>query len=196
MKPLTPQQEKFAQLVAEGKSQAAAYREAYPKSQKWKDRAVWSQSSILFSHSGVSQRVAELRAAAVKRTEVTQDMVIKELARIAFFDIRKIFNQDGGLKKVHELDDDTAAAIASIELVEIGEDGQLVLSKKFKTEGKIKALNLLGVNMGMFVHKVEDVTDPLKKAMGRMTPGDAQAALDALEQVRAIRTKAKVSDER
>lgn len=192
-KPLTPPQELFARLVAEGKSQASAYREAYPKSQKWKDRAVWSQSSILFSHSGVSQRVAELRAAAVKRTEVTQDMVIKELARIAFFDIRKIFNQDGGLKKVHELDDDTAAAIASIELVEIGEDGQLVLSKKFKTEGKIKALNLLGVNMGMFVHKVEDVTDPLKKAMGNMTPEKAMAMLEALDKVQSIREKAKAT---
>ena len=192
-KPLTSQQEHFAQLVAQGKSQSAAYREAYPKSQKWKEGAVWSQSSILFSHSGVSKRVADLRAEAVKRTEVTQDMVIKELARIAFFDIRKIFNQDGTLKKVHELDDDSAAAIASIELADIGADGQLVLSKKFKTEGKIKALNLLGVNMGMFVHKVEDVTDPIKKAMGNMTPEKAMAMLDALDRVQAIREKAKAS---
>lgn len=192
-KPLTSQQEHFAQLVAQGKSQSAAYREAYPKSQKWKEGAVWSQSSILFSHSGVSKRVADLRAEAVKRTEVTQDMVIKELARIAFFDIRKIFNQDGTLKKVHELDDDSAAAIASIELADIGADGQLVLSKKFKTEGKIKALNLLGVNMGMFVHKVEDVTDPIKKAMGNMTPEKAMAMLDALDRVQTIREKAKAS---
>lgn len=53
-----------------------------------------------------------------------------------------------------------------------------------------------GKARGFYVVKTEDVTDPLKKAMGRMTPSDAQAALDALEQVRAIRTKAKVSDER
>lgn len=190
-KPLTSQQEHFARLVAEGKSQSAAYREAYPKSQKWKDAAVWSQASILISHSGVSQRVADLRAEAVKRTEVTQDMVIKELARIAFFDIRKIFNQDGTLKKVHELDDDSAAAIASIELVDIGEDGQLVISKKFKTEGKIKALNLLGVNMGMFVHRTEDVTDPMKKAMGNLPPEKLADVIGSLAQVQAIREKAK-----
>ena len=53
-----------------------------------------------------------------------------------------------------------------------------------------------GKASGLYVVKTEDVTDPLKKAMGRMTPGDARAALDALEQVRAIREKAKVSDER
>ena len=77
--------------------------------------------------------------------------------------------------------------------MDIGADGQLVLSKKFKTEGKIKALNLLGVNMGMFVHKVEDVTDPLKKAMGNMTPEKAMAMLDALDKVQTIREKAKAS---
>jgi len=192
-KPLTSQQELFARRIAEGATQSAAYREAYPRSNNWKQDGVHAKASTLSADVRVSARVAHLRAEAVKRTEVTQDMVIKELARIAFFDIRKIFNQDGTLKKVHELDDDSAAAIASIELVDIGADGQLVLSKKFKTEGKIKALNLLGVNMGMFVHKVEDVTDPLKKAMGNMTPEKAMAMLDALDRVQTIREKAKAS---
>lgn len=190
-KPLTSQRELFAQQLAIGKSQSEAYRTAYPRSVAWKPESVHQKASTLTADVNVAARVAELRAAAVKRTEVTQDMVIKELARIAFFDIRKIFNQDGTLKKVHELDDDSAAAIASIELVDIGEDGQLVLSKKFKTEGKIKALNLLGVNMGMFVHKVEDVTDPIKRAMGNMTPDKALEYLQALDQVEAVRAKAK-----
>lgn len=190
-KPLTSQIELYARRLAEGASQSAAYREAYPRSVNWKPDSVHSKASTLAADVRVAARVAELRAAAVKRTEVTQDMVIKELARIAFFDIRKIFNQDGTLKKVHELDDDSAAAIASIELVDIGEDGQLVLSKKFKTEGKIKALNLLGVNMGMFVHRTEDVTDPMRKALGNMPPEKVDAVLASLERVQQIREKAK-----
>ncbi len=190
-KPLTSQRELFAQQLAIGKSQSEAYRTAYPRSVAWKPESVHQKASTLTADVNVAARVAELRAAAVKRTEVTQDMVIKELARIAFFDIRKIFNQDGTLKKVHELDDDSAAAIASIELVDIGEDGQLVLSKKFKTEGKIKALNLLGVNMGMFVHRTEDVTDPMRKALGNMPPEKVDAVLTALERVQQIREKAK-----
>ena len=40
---LTPKQEKFAQEVASGKSQADAYREAYPKSKKWKDETLWAE---------------------------------------------------------------------------------------------------------------------------------------------------------
>lgn len=190
-KPLTSQQDLFARRLAEGTSQAGAYREAYPRSVNWKADGVHSKASTLAADVRVAQRVAELRAEAAKRTGVTQDQIICELANIAFFDIRKLFNADGTLKRVHELDDASAAAIASIEVVDIGGDGQLTLSKKFKTAGKLKALELLGVNIGMFVRKVEDVTDPLKKAMGNMTPAQAQQYLDALDQVEAARQKAK-----
>lgn len=57
---VTPRQEKFAQEVANGHSQAEAYRIAYPKSQLWKEEAVWSMASKLMRN--VSQRVDELRA--------------------------------------------------------------------------------------------------------------------------------------
>lgn len=190
-KPLTSQQDLFARRLAEGTSQAGAYREAYPRSVNWKADSVHSKASALAADGRVAARVAELRAEAAARTGITQDQIIKELSNIAFFDIRKLFNTDGTLKRVHELDDASAAAIASIEVVDIGGDGQLTLSKKFKTAGKLKALELLGVNIGMFVRKVEDVTDPLKKAMGNMTPAQAQQYLDALDQVEAARQKAK-----
>lgn len=190
-KPLTSQRELFAQQLAIGKSQSEAYRTAYPRSVAWKPESVHQKASTLTADVNVSARVAELRAAAVKRTEVTQDMVIKELARIAFFDIRKIFNQDGSLKNVLDLDDDTAAAIGSIEMLDIGTDGKLVMSKKFKTESKKAALELLGTNLGMFVKKFEDVTDPMRKALGNMSPEKVEAVLASLERVKQIREKAK-----
>ena len=39
------------------------------------------------------------------------DRVLTEYAKLAFLDIRKAFDEDGNLKPIHELDDDTAAAI-------------------------------------------------------------------------------------
>lgn len=59
---LTPMQENYCQEVASGKSQAASYRIAYPKSQKWKDATVWRKASLLMAHGEVSARVSELRA--------------------------------------------------------------------------------------------------------------------------------------
>lgn len=50
------------------------------------------------------------------RTEVTADRVIQELAKIAFLDARKLFSPEGSLKAVHELDDDTAAAVVSLDV--------------------------------------------------------------------------------
>jgi terminase small subunit-like protein len=53
-----------------------------------------------------------------KRTEITQDRVLKEIARLAFSDVRATSDEAGHLKHPGELDDDAAAAIAAIEVVE------------------------------------------------------------------------------
>lgn len=44
---------------------------------------------------------------------------------------------------------------------------------------------------GKAVDRREDVTDPLKKAMGNMSPERAEELMNALDQVQAVRNKAK-----
>jgi phage terminase small subunit len=60
------------------------------------------------------------------KCDVTAEKVIREVAALAFSDVRKLFNTDGSLKLIHELDDVTAAAIASIEVDEIKADGVVI----------------------------------------------------------------------
>lgn len=62
---LTPREEKFAQGVAAGLSQAEAYRQANPNSVKWKDETVWSKASVMMGK--VWARVEELRAELAKQ---------------------------------------------------------------------------------------------------------------------------------
>lgn len=76
---LNDRQERFAQLVVEGNSQAEAYRQAYPNASKWQDKTVWEKASLLAAIDKVSARVAELRSAAAKRHEITVDSLIAEL---------------------------------------------------------------------------------------------------------------------
>lgn len=71
MAKLNQQKERFAQLVASGMSQAAAYREAYPNSTKWKDSTVWSRSSELSKEGEVSGRIAELQGEAAQMAVYT-----------------------------------------------------------------------------------------------------------------------------
>ncbi|MFR4978875.1 MAG: terminase small subunit [Butyricicoccus sp.] len=54
-----------------------------------------------------------IRAALSGQSQiVTKDNVLREFARIAFVDPRKLFRSDGSPKPIEELDADTAAALA------------------------------------------------------------------------------------
>lgn len=57
---LTAKQEKFVQGIIEGKSQADAYRSAYPN-QKMSDKTIWECASKLMANPKVITRLNELR---------------------------------------------------------------------------------------------------------------------------------------
>ena len=152
---ITPKQEKFAQEVASEKSQADAYRAAFDCA-KSKPETIIKRASELMTSGEVSGRVKELQGRSASRAELTAERVLREVSRLAFFDIRKIFNEDGTLKKIWELDDDTAAGIAGIEAIDIGGEGQLMISKKFKVADKNAALEKLCKHLGLYApQKVE-----------------------------------------
>jgi phage terminase small subunit len=73
-------------------------------------------ASRLLKDDKVAAAIAQRRDKALASLELTTDLVLLELARIVRFDPRKLYKPDGSMKAVHELDDDTAAAIASVEL--------------------------------------------------------------------------------
>lgn len=64
----------------------------------------------------VRERIRELNMAGMTVADVTAERVKLELGRIAFADIRKIFNDRGHLLPVDQIGDDEAAAIAGIEV--------------------------------------------------------------------------------
>ncbi len=79
--PLTPKQEKFAQCVASGMSQAEAYREAYA-AQNMKDATIWSRASELMTDGKVTARVAELREPIVKEAQMTLKSHLEDLQKL------------------------------------------------------------------------------------------------------------------
>ena len=79
---LTTSQEKYCQARARGLSQRQAYREAYPKSVKWKDSAVDSQACRLEALPKVSARLEELQEAAAKEAVASRAAVIDRMAAL------------------------------------------------------------------------------------------------------------------
>lgn len=158
MKPCSPPQEAFAQHVAGGLTQAEAYRQAYPRAQKWKPEAVHQQASRLASLPHVSARVAELRAAAVERSTLDQARVLSEIAMLAHSDIAGIMHVDGPkagqVKLPHELDAATRAAVASFKIDEFGRI-------EYKFWDKNSALERASKVLGLFEKDNRQKADPL-----------------------------------
>lgn len=135
-----------------------AYKVAYPNCKK--EETAKSAGSRLLTNVNVQTYIAEKMKEREQRTEVTQDMVINELAKIAFSDIRELYNDSGGLKNIKTLDNNIAGAISSLETFEEyegrGDEREKTGdTQKVKLLDKTKALELLGKHLGMFKEKIE-----------------------------------------
>jgi hypothetical protein len=69
----------------------------------------------LLTKPEIAARVRELNEAMLKASDITAARVMLELGRVAFADIRQVFDDKGHLIPIHELSDDAAASIAGIE---------------------------------------------------------------------------------
>ena len=99
------------------------------------------------------QKLMDKRA---KRTEITQDRVVREYEKLAFFDPRKVFYDNGELKDVQDLDDDTAAAVTNFSYKQstcklLGKIGR---TQDVKFSDKKAALDSLARHLGMFNDKI------------------------------------------
>jgi len=82
-KPLTPKQERFAQVVASGKSQAEAYRTAYDVSPDTPDKSIHEVASRIASDIKVKSRILELKQELASKILWTKEQSVKILAKIA-----------------------------------------------------------------------------------------------------------------
>ena len=123
------------------------------------------QGARLLANVSVQALLTERMKAREKRTEITQDKVLAELAKIGFADIRRALNWGAevivvddetgetavsngvALVSSEKIDNDTAAAISEIS--------QTAQGIKIKLHDKRAALVDIGRHLGMFKDKVE-----------------------------------------
>ena len=155
---MTDAQKRFCDEYLIDLNATRAYKVAYSRCKK--DETASVNGSKLLRNTKVQEYISRKQKEIEKRTEVTQDRVIKELAKIAFLDIRKLYTDNGQLKNVADLDSDTAGAISSLETLEeydgYGEDREKIGdTQKVKLLDKTKALELLGRHLGIFNDKLD-----------------------------------------
>ncbi len=154
---MTDAQKRFCDEYLIDLNATRAYKVAYPRCKK--EETANAASSRMLRNVKVQEYISKKQQEIEKRTEVTQDMVIKELAKIAFLDIRKLYTENGQLKNISDIDSNTAGAISSLETLEeyegYGDDREKIGdTQKVKLLDKTKALELLGRHLGMFKEKV------------------------------------------
>jgi phage terminase small subunit len=75
---LTPKQERFAQLVAEGVNLSDAYRQAYDAT-KTKPETVNREAKAVMDNPKISTRVNELREPIIQKTQITLEKHLNDL---------------------------------------------------------------------------------------------------------------------
>lgn len=166
---LTDKQIRFChEYLIDLNSTQAALRAGYSKTTAEKKAQLWvGKSRDSSQYPEMFDFVDKRRRKISEKLEITQERVLQEYARVAFFDIRNIYTETNSLKNVKDLDDASAAAIAGIEVTEESAfiDGlkvNLGFTKKIKIHNKITALEGIGRHLGMFNDKLKvDVSEEL-----------------------------------
>ena len=171
-KPLTINQEKFAQEYILTGNASEAYRRAYPKSLKWKENAVVVAGSKLLAKGNVSVRVAELRAKGQEQFEIDINRLLQEQSRISYFDYRKMFGKDGKLLDPLKMPDDVAAVVSGVKVsrVKRGDDvEESVIELKFWN--KNTSLDSLFKHKGLYEkdnkQKKTDLSELIEELQGK-----------------------------
>lgn len=153
---LTPKQQRFvSEYLIDLNATAAAIRAGYSQ------RTAYSTGHDCLKKPEIAAAIQAAMKEREQRTHITQDRVLQELARLAFSDIRRAFNDDGTLKAPKDMDADTAAALAGIDTtseVRRSDDGSgaaTVITKKIKVFDKGTALTLAMRHLGMLTDRAE-----------------------------------------
>lgn len=145
---LTPKQKIFADEYLIDLNATRAYKVAYPKVKK--DEAAAVNGSKLLRNTKVAEYIQKRMDDRSKRTEITQDRVLQELAKIGFANVTDYVTIVHGcviVKSTAEVSPDKLGAIAGIK------EGANGIEIKLNDKGK--ALELIGQHLGMFKSKVE-----------------------------------------
>jgi phage terminase small subunit len=163
--------ERFAQNIAMGMNATAAYAAAGYKPST-------AHASRLAVNGRVVERVRELTAPALARTEATVERVLEELTSLAYYDVTQIFDSNDGritMKDPRTLPEDLRRSIIGIKPVHVGEE----LLYECKFTDKLRALECLARYIRMFKGTV--VVENVFQVIQKMSDKELDRRLAELE---------------
>lgn len=134
-----------AYLANGGNATQAAETAGYSK------KSAHAQGCRLLKDVKTQAIIKERQSDLARKYELTTESVIAELAKIVHADPRKLFDASGNVKRIQDMPDEIAGAIASIEISEIGTDGAAIgYTKKIKLWDKNSAIEKAMKHLGLY----------------------------------------------
>lgn len=145
---MTEKQKIFADEYLIDLNATRSYKVAYPSVKR--DETARANGSRMLTNDNVAKYIKKRMEERQERTEVTQDMVIHELAAIAFAratDYAQVIGGTVQIRNTEELSEEQVKAIAGIKEGKFGVE--------LKLNDKEKALELLGRHLGMWNDRLQ-----------------------------------------
>jgi phage terminase small subunit len=166
---LNPRQRAFVVEYLKDKNATQAYMRAYGASQQTADTA----GPRLYGNARIQSEIVRLESEALaqvqRETGITLERTLREIARLGFFDPRRLLDAKGNPKPLHELDDDTAAAIAGLDVqqIELGSGDSAIPAtvKKYKLADKNASLEKLMKHLGGYKEDHDQSGNAAAKAL-------------------------------
>lgn len=117
---LTLKQENFCLAYIETGNASEAYRRTF-NTERMKPESINRKAKELIDNGKIAARLNEYKKPVIEKAQLTLEKVITENMRLAFFDIRTMFDEYGALKPVSEWGDAIGASVKSIEINELYE---------------------------------------------------------------------------
>lgn len=111
------------------------------------------QGARLLANVSVQAEIQRLQAEISRRTGISQDRVIRELAKIAFLNPMNLVTPEGRIRDGASQDD--LSCIEGVKFKRSDSDTGYSEEREVKIASKLKALELLGKHLGMFNDKLD-----------------------------------------
>ena len=142
---LNPKQERFCkEYVIDCNATKAGIRAGYSED------SAYSQAHDLLKKPEIADFIRQLQFEIGERLEITADMVVQELAKLAFSNTQDFVKTGNDIKDISKLERHKVAAVSGIKTTEIviGEATRTTTELKF--HDKVSALEKLGKHLGVF----------------------------------------------
>lgn len=124
-------------------------------------RKARANAQVMLARPDIKGWIEEQDRRMLERMGVAEDFILSELGRIAFANVKDLYDQHGRLHSIHSLPPEVTSAISQVreKCVGVEKDGTLRLEREYKLYDKVKALELLGKHFKMWTDRVEVADD-------------------------------------